>query len=732
MLHRKTVLKSALIGIIVSVSPRSAFADVPDLSPASDHKKTAAHPLSTAQKSATEKSVSPSEQIHVMGHMDQARGRIFPALGAVSYGIDEKQIQATPQGQNATFSQIMLRLPGVVQDSYGEVHVRGEHGGLTYRVNGVLLPEGLNGFGQELDTRIIQSMNLLTGTLPAQFGFRTAGIVDVNTKSGSQLKHNQLSLYGGSYQTFAPSLQLGGHKGNFEYFTTVSYNRNAIGIENPTNSFRPVHDLTEQEKAFGYFSWHPDDANRLSLLTSASYSDFEIPNTPGLPQLYAVEGADIQKSSVQSRFLRDSQTEQNYYAVVSWQHTQDGLNFQASPFFRYGRIDYTPDPIRDLAFQGVSEHEVNDFTTGGMQFDLSWNIARHHTLRAGVLGQYTSERLDTNSLVFLTGSEGQQLSATPQRIIDNSGNWSVEAGAYLQDEYKITHSLTFNYGIRYDRFASSFDNEGQLSPRANLVWKPFRNTTFHIGYSRYFAPPSPQYIYPSTLARFAGTTNAPASPVGDATKVEKSHYVDIGILQRITPELQITVDAFSKWAHDMTDLGQFGRAVILAPFSYRRGHIYGTELGLSWRKGHWSAFGNFSFVKTGAHDINSAQYQFSQEELDYIRHHDIQLDHQGKYTASSGVSWSNTHHLAYVDFIYGNGLRSGFANIDKEPQYAVFNIGYQYTIAPVPLGHAVRLRADVVNLFDRKYQLRDGSGVGVYQAQYGQRRGVYFAAVADF
>lgn len=489
MLHRKTVLKSALIGIIVSVSPRSAFADVPDLSPASDHKKTATHPLSTAQKSATEKPVSPSEQIHVMGHMDQARGRIFPALGAVSYGIDEKQIQATPQGQNATFSQIMLRLPGVVQDSYGEVHVRGEHGGLTYRVNGVLLPEGLNGFGQELDTRIIQSMNLLTGTLPAQFGFRTAGIVDVNTKSGSQLKHNQLSLYGGSYQTFAPSLQLGGHKGNFEYFTTVSYNRNAIGIENPTNSFRPVHDLTEQEKAFGYFSWHPDDANRLSLLTSASYSDFEIPNTPGLPQLYAIEDADLQKSAVQSRFLRDSQTEQNYYAVVSWQHTQDGLNFQASPFFRYGRIDYTPDPIRDLAFQGVSEHEVNDFTTGGMQFDLSWSIARHHTLRAGVLGQYTSERLDTNSLVFLTGSEGQQLSATPQRIIDNSGNWSVEAGAYLQDEYKITHSLTFNYGIRYDRFASSFDNEGQLSPRANLVWKPFRNTTFHIGYSRYFARP---------------------------------------------------------------------------------------------------------------------------------------------------------------------------------------------------------------------------------------------------
>lgn len=676
--------------------------------------------------------VSASEHVQIVGHLDQARGRIFPALGAVSYGIDQRQIQSTPQGENAAFNQIMLRMPGVVLDSYGEVHVRGEHGGLTYRVNGVLLPEGLNGFGQELDTRIIQSMSLLTGTLPAQFGFRTAGVVDVNTKSGASLKHNQLSYYGGSYNTFAPSLQLGGQKGKFEYFTTLSFNRNNIGIENPTNSFRPVHDVTQQEKAFGYFSWRLDDVSRLSVITSASHADFELPNTPGLPKLYQVAGTRWDDPSVQSRLLDDSQTEQNYYAVVSYQRSQDKLNLQVSPYFRYGRIDYTPDPVRDLVFQGVAEHEVNDFTTGGVQFDLSWEIAPHHTMRAGLLGQYTSERLDTNSLAFPVDGEGRQLSTQPLRLIDNTGNWSVEAGAYLQDEYRITKNLTFNYGIRYDRFASSFDNEGQLSPRANLVWKPIRTTTFHIGYSRYFAPPSPQYIHPSTLEHFAGTTNAPATAAGDATKVETSHYIDIGILQHVTSHFQITVDAFSKWAHNMTDLGQFGRAVILAPFSYRRGHIYGTELGMSWRNEHWSVFGNFSFVKTGAHDINSAQYQFAQEELDYIRHTDIQLDHQGKYTASAGISWHNTHHMAYVDFIYGNGLRSGFANLEKEPEYDVFNIGYQYTFTKVPPGHDLKIRGDIVNLFDKRYQIRDGSGVGVYQAQFGQRRGAFFALVSDF
>lgn len=694
----------------------------------------------TVKRSISPEKTSAPERISVTGHLNHERAHIFPGLGAVDYTIDQRQITTTPGGQNAAFSQILLRVPGVVLDSYGEVHVRGEHGGLTYRVNGVLLPEGLNGFGQELDTRIIQSVDLLTGTLPAQFGFRTAGVVDVTTKTGDSLKHNQVSLYGGSYNTFVPSVQFGGQHGKLDYFTTLSFTRNNIGIENPSNTFRAIHDVTEQEKAFAYLSYHLDDTSRITLLTSASYADFQIPNSfktfdttsPDYTTLYNVAGVNPHDPSMNWANLNDSQTEQNYYAVLSYQRTTEKLNLQVSPYFRYGRIDYTPDRDRDLIYQGVSEHEVNDFTTGGMQADLSYDIAPHHTLRAGLLGQYTSERLDTDTLAFPVDDAGNQTSDIAKRMIDNTDNWSVEAGAYIQDEYKITHNLTFNYGIRYDRFASSFDNEGQLSPRANMVWKPGRTTTLHLGYSRYFAPPSPQYVYPSTLARFSGTTNAAANTINSATKVEKSHYVDGGILQRITPNFQITLDAYAKWAHDLTDLGQFGRAVILAPFSYKRGRVYGAEFGSSWRHGPWSLFGNFSYVKTSARDINSAQYQFDLAELAYIRNHAIQLDHQGEFTATAGASWTTKHDMAYIDFVYGYGLRSGFANLEKEPQYDIFNIGYQHTFTKVPVGHDIKIRADVMNLFDKRYQLRNGSGVGIYQAQYGQRRGTFFSVVSEF
>src|SRR5579859_2672781 len=119
------------------------------------------------------------ESVPVTGTLDLAREQIAPALGAVVHTIGPKEIASIPQGSDAAFSQVLLRAPGVVADSLGEVHVRGEHGDLTYRLNGVLLPEGLNGFGQEIDTRLIDSVKLIDGTLPAQFGFRTAGIVDI-------------------------------------------------------------------------------------------------------------------------------------------------------------------------------------------------------------------------------------------------------------------------------------------------------------------------------------------------------------------------------------------------------------------------------------------------------------------------------------------------------------------------------------------------------------------------
>src|SRR5882672_5608532 len=105
--------------------------------------------------------------------------------------------RSIPARENAPLNQGLLQAPGVAQDSFGQVHVRGDHGNLQFRIDGVQLPEGINVFGQALETRLAQSVSLITGALPAQYGFRTAAVVDIQTKSGLLEPGGSISVYGG-------------------------------------------------------------------------------------------------------------------------------------------------------------------------------------------------------------------------------------------------------------------------------------------------------------------------------------------------------------------------------------------------------------------------------------------------------------------------------------------------------------------------------------------------------
>ncbi|HVU33310.1 MAG TPA: hypothetical protein VHE61_07740, partial [Opitutaceae bacterium] len=228
------------------------------------------------------------DQVVVTSTLGRLQQEVVPSIGATTYVIGGGQIDSIAQGENAPFSQVLLRAPGVVQDSFGEDHVRGEHGSLQYRINGILLPEGLNGFGQELDTRLIDSVALTTGALPAQFGFRTAGIVDVTTKSGSKLAGGSAGVYGGSFDTLQPNFQYGSSAGNLDYYVSAAFKHTGLGIENPTDSRTALHDKSDQVRVFSYASYQVDPASRVSLLLNFSQADFQIPDTPGLTPRFTV------------------------------------------------------------------------------------------------------------------------------------------------------------------------------------------------------------------------------------------------------------------------------------------------------------------------------------------------------------------------------------------------------------------------------------------------------------
>jgi outer membrane receptor protein involved in Fe transport len=681
----------------------------------------------------------------VTDDLDLAREEIAPGLGAVTYSVGSDQIETMGQGESSSLQQVLLQLPGMVQDEFGETHVRGDHGDLQYRVNGVLLPESLNGFGQEVDTHLIQSVSLLTGTLPAQFGDRTAGIIDVTTKTGSQIDGGELSFYGGGYGTASPSLQSGGTAGDLEYFTSVSFQSDNLGIDNTTPSTEPLHDRTEQERLFGYFSRKIDPTSRLTLLVSSSDAEFQIPDTPGVAPLYELKNGPAPDSASAD----NHQHEQNYYVVLSYQKSAGFISFQVSAFSRYTDIDFTPDLAQSLLLAGTAAQVDNSDIASGVQIDGSCQLGNSHTLRAGMLANVDLERLDTVSAVFPSGSQftasptGETLplpggpaplpgnppqsSTIPFDITADGGNSGLTAGFYLQDEWELTDRLTLNYGFRYDVFDVSFEDEWQASPRANLVWNFDGTTSLHAGYARYFMPPTLQFVPLATVREFEYTTDAPFNGRDDPPRVERDNYFDGGISWQPVPGCQLTGDAFCKRARNLLDDGQFGTAVILNNFNYPSGTVYGAELGGAWKLGALSAYANFSYVQTWAHGVNSVENEFPDNELAYFASNPIQLDHQGKYSGSGGVTcaiFKDTR--LYSDFLYGNGLRAGFANLEKLPAYWMANAGIEHLWHLHSKGiRELKLRLDCINAFNTAYEIRNGTGVGIAAPAYGPRRSFY-------
>ena len=672
--------------------------------------------------------------------LNAARAGIETQTGASTYTINAQAIAAAPGGDNVQLNQVILQAPDVAQDSFGQMHIRGEHNGLQYRLNGIILPEGIAVFGQTLDPRLIESMKLITGALPAEYGLDTAGIIDLTTKSGALEPHGSVSLYGGSHGELQPSFYHGGTEGNFTYFVTGDYLRSDLGIESPDASVTPLHDTTKQYHGFGYFEDLINSDNRISVILATSRDEFQIPDQPDLtpPLGLIVDGV----SDYPSANLNENQTETNDYAIVSLEHIQGDLDLQSSLIARYASLTFAPDALGDLLYDGVAQNAFKRDVSYGWQTDASYHAFDSHTVRAGFYLQYDKATSDTTSQVLPVDASGNQSSDIPLSIVDNGNESQSIESAYIQDEWRLLRPLTLNYGLRFDHF-NAFSSGRQVSPRVNLVWKPIDGMTVHGGYSRYFSPPPFELVGGETLAKFVGTTNAPGVDEDTAPLAEKANYYDIGIEQRFSNGFTTGIDTYYKQSVNLIDEGQFGAPIILTPFNYRHGQQYGAELTESYSRGHFAGYLNFSTQRARGKRIETAQFNFSADDLAYITDHYISLDHEQQYTGSAGVSYEWRHTTFSTDMLYGSGLRanlllpdgSSIPNGAHLPYYRQVNLGVSHAFTSWGLAEGddyPTLRLDVTNVFDTVYEIRNGTGVGVGAPQFGPRRGFFVGISVPF
>ncbi len=672
-------------------------------------------------------------------HLNQERSRIDTQTGASTYTFNSDDIQSAPGGDNVQLNQVMLQVPDAAQDSFGQLHIRGDHNGLQFRLNGVILPDGISVFGQTLPPRMISSMTLITGSLPAEYGLRSAGIIDLTTKGGALQPGGDVSVYGGSHASIEPSLNYGGSAGANTYFVTGDMIRNDLGIESPDGRTTPLHDHTRQYHGFGYFEHIFDESNRLSFLAGSSDDRFEIPNRA------AVHAADIGpgltvngQTDFLSNLLNENQREITQFAALSLQHSQGPLSVQTSLITRYSSLNFSPDPLGDLLFNGISEQAYKRDVAYGLQSDGAYKLTDSHTLRAGVYAQTDRLTSNTSAQVLPTTAGGVQTGDLPIAIIDDASNTQWIESAYLQDEWRIAPVLVMNYGVRFDHY-TAFSSGSQLSPRVNFVWQAAQDTTVHAGYSRFFSPPPFELVGSTTVAKFLNTSAAPALTQDDPVRAERSNYYDAGVQQKLSEALTVGVDSYYKQAIHLIDEGQFGSPIILTPFNYRHGQVYGVEFTGNYTAGHFQTYGNVAFQRALGKQFESSQFNFAPEDLSYVASHYIHLDHEQAMTISGGAAYQWHGTRVSGDLLVGSGLRASLdlpngtsiPNGAHLPYYRQVNLGASHAFDGEGIkGLAVRL--DVINAFDQKYQIRNGTGVGVGASQYGPRRGYFVGVTQSF
>ena len=215
---------------------------------------------------------------------------------------------------------------------------------------------------------------------------------------------------------------------------------------------------------------------------------------------------------------------------------------------------------------------------------------------------------------------------------------------------------------------------------------------------------------------------------------ERSHFFDVGITQQLTPKLAVGLDGYYKLAKNLLDDGQFGQALVLTAFNYDHAYNDGVEFKATYRDGGFSGYGNIAVAQQQAKQVTSNQYLFGADELAYIANNYVYTDHAQIITVSGGAAYryAPTKTTLTTDVIYGSGLRDGFANTGTVAPYASWNLGLLQDFQVSPGAKPTTFRFAVVNVLDHTYQIRDGSGIGVFSPQYGQRRGFFVALSQRF
>lgn len=511
----------------------------------------------------------------------------------LNQNILERPLGAAP---SRAIESMVASAPGFVTDDNGRMHPRGSESQVQYVVDGIPITDNLSAiFSTSLDARTLRTVEVLTGGIPAEFGDKLAGIINVNTRSGLEgPTQGGLSFSGGSFSTGEIATDFATHTKRFGFLTNLSATTSQRYLDPPT--IDNFHNFGRTGKGFFRLDYQFDQNNSLRGTLTFGGSNFQVPNR--LAQ--EIAGQD------QKQRLRDSS--QN----ITFQHIFSPNSVAQFSFFnRFSRakLDSNPASTPVVAFQNRTLHNYGGI--GSLALTHS-----NHNIKFG--GQVTITPLEENFSFYPTVhfddlvDEGGNTVPNPinsfnptRPFIFHGKKTGRTLSAYVQDRFTVFKNFTLDAGIRYDNYRLLV-HEQALSPRIGVAYFiPRTQTTLRASYNRLFQPPpaenlllasSPEAASISPIAVLQGvTTILPILP-------DKEHAFEVGVQQLLTQHFRANMTVYQKRIKNFSDKDQFFETGVIFPIAISSGRVTGEELRIESTDIH-GFHGSLSYANARAYGV---------------------------------------------------------------------------------------------------------------------------------
>jgi outer membrane receptor protein involved in Fe transport len=612
---------------------------------------------------------------------------------------------------------VIATLPGWATEDNGLLHVRGTDDGFLYVIDGVPVYERLdqlNGLGPDLIT--VESINVITGYIPAEFGYKAGGVIDVRSKS---LVNDWLGTVQVEQGTERDTTGAASAAGKLSSTLTVTVAASAQRSDRFLDPVHPdnLHNHGDVAGGSGQLTWTPSAADILTANVAAGRIRYDVPNT------------EAQEAASQAQRQRVGRA----YAAVSWQRVWSASTVsQLSAYLRRSDSMLTGSASDTPVFADAHRTLARAGAIAGVSRRLN-----SHTVKGG----FEFQRLDLEEsfLFAVTDLEEAEEAGLSQEAIEHdaqnpfsfSGHdapvmWSV----FLQDEWTATNRLTLSGGVRFDESRLGLRRR-QLSPRGGAAFRAAPGTVLRGSVSRFFQPPQPENLLLSTsdqaweLSPFADEE----AEGGADLEPERQWAFEAGINQQLGPLFSVDAAVWRRSVFEAADPNVFGGTTIIFPNAVARGRAAGLDVRVEMpRRRSWSGYLNLSIGAVRQNGPITGGLFLEDDVAEVASGDEFIPDHDQLVVASGGVTWMHARSRASISatlrYESGTPLERGDedeAKLRERPgsERVDFDRGrvaprtIASLLADIPVWKRGRrsasIRASVLNLLDDRYAYNFGN-----------------------